>query len=124
MSLFEAVIRYNANDNTQAFCCVDGIDTDIFIEGAVRQNRSVHGDLVVMRILGEEDWWAGGSNNGNNGKNGKSGTIGTDAKSKRQQRAGEMTTKAAGLDSEGGHRGVVGGGARGHERCGARAQGR
>jgi DIS3-like exonuclease 2 len=99
-TLFEAVIRYNANDNTQAFCCVDGIDTDIFIEGAVRQNRSVHGDLVVIRILGEEDWWSGGSNNNNNNKNGKSGTKGTDAKSKRQQRAGEITTNAAGLDLE------------------------
>ena len=62
-TLFEAVIRYNANDRSQAFCSVDGIDTDIFIEGAVRQNRSVHGDLVVVRILDESEWWENGSGN-------------------------------------------------------------
>ena len=96
-TLFEAVIRFNANDNTQAFCSVDGIDTDIFIEGAVRQNRSVHGDLVVIRILGEEDWWSGG-NVGYNEKNEKNGKNG---KAERQPGDSTNTKSAAGLDVEG-----------------------
>ena len=33
-TLFEATIRYNANDRGQAYCSVLGVDTDIFSEGA------------------------------------------------------------------------------------------
>ena len=99
-TLFETVIRYNANDNTQAFCSVDGIDTDIFIEGAVRQNRSVHGDLVVIRILGEEEWWSGG-NGGNGGNGGKGGKGGKGENVEGQERNGKSTKNAARLDVDG-----------------------
>jgi VacB/RNase II family 3'-5' exoribonuclease len=67
-TMFEAIIRYNANDRSQAYCSVDGVDTDIFIEGVVRQNRSVHGDLVVIKILDENEWWVPGGAGGNNRK--------------------------------------------------------
>jgi len=72
--LFEAVIRYNASDRGQAFCTVDGLATDVFIHGPERQNRSVHGDLVVIRILPETDWHEIGGKN-THGSSSKHGSV-------------------------------------------------
>ncbi|WPT17609.1 DIS3-like exonuclease 2 [Picochlorum sp. SENEW3] len=60
-TLFEATIRYNASDTTQAFCTVDGLSKDVFINGVEMQNRSVHGDIVVIRILPEDQWYESSS---------------------------------------------------------------
>lgn len=60
-TLFEAIIRYNASDTTQAFCTVDGLSKDVFISGVEMQNRSVHGDIVVIRILPEDQWYESSS---------------------------------------------------------------
>lgn len=59
--LFEGPIRYNAADVTQAFCSIEGLPNDVFLNGAERQNRAVHGDIVVIRILPEEEWYEKGA---------------------------------------------------------------
>lgn len=59
--LFEGSIRYNAADVTQAFCSIEGLPNDVFVNGPERQNRAVHGDIVVIRILPEKEWYEKGS---------------------------------------------------------------
>ncbi len=54
--IFQATIRYNATDTTQAFCSVEGIPTDVFICDLKRQNRSIHGDIVLIKILPPSQW--------------------------------------------------------------------
>ena len=49
--LFESRIRFNAADIRQAFCTIHGLPNDVFIRGAVSQNRAIDGDCVVVRIL-------------------------------------------------------------------------
>lgn len=56
-TIFRASIRYNAADKTQAFCSVEGIPTDVFICDLLRQNRSVHGDFVLIRVLPPHQWY-------------------------------------------------------------------
>lgn len=55
--VFQASIRFNSSDTTQAFCSVEGIPTDVFIRDVERQNRSVHGDIVLVRILPSSEWY-------------------------------------------------------------------
>ena len=54
--LFEADIRYNAADRSEAFCSIDGLRRDLLIRGSKYQNKSVHGDTVIVEILDEKDW--------------------------------------------------------------------
>jgi len=55
--LFESRIRFNAADIRQAFCTIHGLPNDVFIRGAVSQNRAIDGDCVVVRILPEGEWY-------------------------------------------------------------------
>ena len=55
--LFESRIRFNAADIRQAFCTIDGLPSDVFIRGAVSQNRTIDGDCVTVRILPEAEWY-------------------------------------------------------------------
>lgn len=55
--LFEAKIRFNANNLEEAFCSVEGFPNDIFINGRVHQNRAIHGDVVVLGILRYDRWY-------------------------------------------------------------------
>lgn len=56
-NVFQAIIRYNASDKTQAFCAVEGLPSDVFVGDLQRQNRSIHGDLVLIRILPHHKWY-------------------------------------------------------------------
>jgi len=78
-SLFEATIRYNGSDTTQAFCTVDGLSKDVFINGVEMQNRSVHGDIVVIRILPEDQWYESGSGTRGAKRNSSEGEVKSDS---------------------------------------------
>uniref|UniRef100_A0A1J3D6C6 DIS3-like exonuclease 2 n=1 Tax=Noccaea caerulescens TaxID=107243 RepID=A0A1J3D6C6_NOCCA len=47
---FKAVFRVNAHNRNEAYCKVDGVPTDILINGNVGQNRAVEGDVVVIKL--------------------------------------------------------------------------
>ncbi|CAA7013395.1 unnamed protein product [Microthlaspi erraticum] len=47
---FKAVFRVNAHNRNEAYCKVDGVPTDILINGNVGQNRAVEGDTVVIKL--------------------------------------------------------------------------
>lgn len=64
--VFQTTIRYNATDTSQAFCSVEGIPTDVFICDPNRQNRSMHGDLVVIKILPPSQWHEMGARKSSN----------------------------------------------------------
>ncbi|KAG8389743.1 hypothetical protein BUALT_Bualt01G0010400 [Buddleja alternifolia] len=48
--LLRAVFRVNAHNRLEAYCKIDGVQTDVLISGAVAQNRAIEGDIVVIVI--------------------------------------------------------------------------
>ncbi|XP_064341333.1 DIS3-like exonuclease 2 isoform X2 [Camelus dromedarius] len=55
-TLIQGVLRINPKKFHEAFIpCPDG-DRDIFIDGVVARNRALNGDLVVVKLLPEEQW--------------------------------------------------------------------
>ncbi|CAN8270698.1 unnamed protein product [Cochlearia groenlandica] len=47
---FKAMFRVNAHNRSEAYCKIDGVPTDILINGNVGQNRAVEGDIVVIKL--------------------------------------------------------------------------
>ncbi|GAV84103.1 RNB domain-containing protein [Cephalotus follicularis] len=48
--VFKALFRANAHNRFEAYCKVDGVKTDILINGLAEQNRAVEGDVVVIKV--------------------------------------------------------------------------
>ncbi|XVF39389.1 hypothetical protein PTKIN_Ptkin01aG0030800 [Pterospermum kingtungense] len=47
---FKALFRVNAHNRLEAYCKVDGVPTDVLINGVTSQNRAVEGDIVVIKV--------------------------------------------------------------------------
>ncbi|KAF8026621.1 hypothetical protein BT93_F3188 [Corymbia citriodora subsp. variegata] len=48
--VFRALFRVNAHNRLEAYCKIDGVQTDILINGVAAQNRAVEGDIVAIKI--------------------------------------------------------------------------
>ncbi|KAL8467159.1 hypothetical protein ACS0TY_036030 [Phlomoides rotata] len=48
--LWRAVFRVNSYNRLEAYCKIDGVQTDILINGVVAQNRAIDGDTVAIAI--------------------------------------------------------------------------
>ncbi|XP_030442632.1 DIS3-like exonuclease 2 isoform X1 [Syzygium oleosum] len=48
--VFRALFRVNAHNRLEAYCKIDGVQTDILINGVAVQNRAVEGDVVAIKI--------------------------------------------------------------------------
>ncbi|XP_064142621.1 DIS3-like exonuclease 2 isoform X2 [Loxodonta africana] len=55
-TLIQGVLRINPKKFHEAFIPSPDGDRDIFIDGVVARNRALNGDLVVVRLLPEEQW--------------------------------------------------------------------
>ncbi|PIA55209.1 hypothetical protein AQUCO_00800142v1 [Aquilegia coerulea] len=67
--IFVATFRVNAHNRLEAYCTIDGLPTDVLINGVAAQNRAVEGDIVAVRIDPLALWTrlkgsAGNTNNG------------------------------------------------------------
>ncbi|KAK2659550.1 hypothetical protein Ddye_006083 [Dipteronia dyeriana] len=47
---FKALFRVNAHNRLEAYCKIDGVQTDILISGIAAQNRAVEGDFVLIKV--------------------------------------------------------------------------
>ncbi|XWS23785.1 hypothetical protein CRYUN_Cryun28dG0045200 [Craigia yunnanensis] len=47
---FKALFRANAHNRLEAYCKIDGVPTDVLINGVSSQNRAVEGDVVVIKV--------------------------------------------------------------------------
>ncbi|XWS15101.1 hypothetical protein CRYUN_Cryun35bG0065200 [Craigia yunnanensis] len=47
---FKALFRVNAHNRLEAYCTIDGVPTDVLINGVSSQNRAVEGDIVVIKV--------------------------------------------------------------------------
>ncbi|XP_022773218.1 DIS3-like exonuclease 2 isoform X2 [Durio zibethinus] len=47
---FKALFHVNAHNRLEAYCKIDGVPTDILINGVSLQNRAVEGDIVVIKV--------------------------------------------------------------------------
>lgn len=47
---FKAYFRVNAYNRLEAYCKIEGVSTDILINGIAAQNRAVEGDTVVIKV--------------------------------------------------------------------------
>ncbi|XWS25181.1 hypothetical protein CRYUN_Cryun27aG0047800 [Craigia yunnanensis] len=47
---FKALFRVNAHNRLEAYCKIDGVPTDVLINGVFLQNRAVEGDIVVIKV--------------------------------------------------------------------------
>ncbi|XP_065880514.1 DIS3-like exonuclease 2 isoform X2 [Euphorbia lathyris] len=47
---YKALFRVNAHNRLEAYCKIEGVPTDILINGIAAQNRAVEGDTVVIKI--------------------------------------------------------------------------
>ncbi|XP_073928101.1 DIS3-like exonuclease 2 isoform X2 [Castor canadensis] len=54
--LIQGVLRINPKKFHEAFIPSPDGDRDIFIDGVVARNRALNGDLVVVKLLPEEQW--------------------------------------------------------------------
>ncbi|XP_027148919.1 DIS3-like exonuclease 2 isoform X2 [Coffea eugenioides] len=48
--VFKALFRVNAHNRLEAYCKIDGLPTDVLINGFLAQNRAVEGDIVAIRV--------------------------------------------------------------------------
>lgn len=55
-TLIQGVLRINPKKFHEAFIPSPDGDRDIFIDGVVARNRALNGDVVVVRLLPEEQW--------------------------------------------------------------------
>ncbi|XP_049744411.1 DIS3-like exonuclease 2 [Elephas maximus indicus] len=55
-TLIQGILRINPKKFHEAFIPSPDGDRDIFIDGVVARNRALNGDLVVVRLLPEEQW--------------------------------------------------------------------
>ncbi|KAH6789086.1 hypothetical protein C2S51_004092 [Perilla frutescens var. frutescens] len=54
--LLRAVFRVNAHNRLEAYCKIEGVQTDILISGVVAQNRAIDGDTVAIVIESPSLW--------------------------------------------------------------------
>ncbi|CAN6583898.1 unnamed protein product [Malus baccata var. baccata] len=47
---FKALFRVNAHNRLEAYCKIDGVPTDILIDGLAEQNRAMEGDIVAIKV--------------------------------------------------------------------------
>ncbi|XP_012445850.1 DIS3-like exonuclease 2 isoform X1 [Gossypium raimondii] len=47
---FKALFRVNAHNRLEAYCKIDGVPTDVLVNGMYSQNRAVEGDIVVIKV--------------------------------------------------------------------------
>ncbi|XP_035161942.1 DIS3-like exonuclease 2 isoform X1 [Callithrix jacchus] len=55
-TLIQGILRINPKKFHEAFIPSPDGDRDIFIDGVVARNRALNGDLVVVKLLPEEQW--------------------------------------------------------------------
>lgn len=55
-TLIQGVLRINPKKFHEAFIPSPDGDRDIFIDGVVARNRALNGDLVVVKLLPEDQW--------------------------------------------------------------------
>lgn len=48
--VYKALFRVNAHNRSEAYCKIDGVPTDILINGIAGQNRAVEGDIVAVKL--------------------------------------------------------------------------
>lgn len=53
---FRALFRVNAHNRVEAYCKIDGVPTDILINGVPPQNRAVEGDIVAIEVDPLSSW--------------------------------------------------------------------
>lgn len=54
--LVKGVVRINPRNYELAWVTVPGMQRDLLIEGMLRRNRALHGDVVALEILPRDDW--------------------------------------------------------------------
>ncbi|KAG6422796.1 hypothetical protein SASPL_113177 [Salvia splendens] len=54
--LLKAEFRVNAHNRLEAYCKIDGVQTDILISNVVAQNRAIDGDTVAIAIDSPSLW--------------------------------------------------------------------
>ncbi|KAI3464487.1 hypothetical protein Pfo_021150 [Paulownia fortunei] len=54
--LLRALFSVNAHNSLEAYCKIDGVQTDVLINGAVAQNRAMEGDIVAIVIDPPSSW--------------------------------------------------------------------
>ncbi|XP_052204958.1 DIS3-like exonuclease 2 isoform X2 [Diospyros lotus] len=54
--LFKALFRVNAHNRLEAYCKIDGVHTDVLINGVAAQNRAIEGDIVVIKVDPLSSW--------------------------------------------------------------------
>ncbi|KAH7567896.1 hypothetical protein ACOSP7_009869 [Xanthoceras sorbifolium] len=47
---FKALFRVNAHNRLEAYCKIDGVQTDVLISGIAAQNRAVERDVVLIKV--------------------------------------------------------------------------
>ncbi|CAA0818488.1 Inactive exonuclease DIS3L2 [Striga hermonthica] len=55
--LLRALFRVNAHNRLEAYCKIDGVQTDVLISGPVAQNRAIEGDTVAI-VIDPPSLWA------------------------------------------------------------------
>ncbi|KNA06649.1 hypothetical protein SOVF_179120 [Spinacia oleracea] len=66
--VFQAILRVNAHNRHEAYCTIEGVPTDVFVNGIPRQNRAVEGDVVAIKVDSPHLWsrMKGSSGSGSN----------------------------------------------------------
>ncbi|KAF7114273.1 hypothetical protein RHSIM_RhsimUnG0094900 [Rhododendron simsii] len=54
--VFKALFRVNVHNRLEAYCKIDGVQTDILINGIPAQNRAVEGDIVAIKVDHFSSW--------------------------------------------------------------------
>ncbi|KAL2241827.1 UNVERIFIED_CONTAM: DIS3-like exonuclease 2 [Sesamum indicum] len=54
--LLRALFHVNAHNRLEAYCKIDGVQTDVLISGLVAQNRAIEGDTVAIVIDSPSLW--------------------------------------------------------------------
>ncbi|XP_030536129.1 DIS3-like exonuclease 2 isoform X2 [Rhodamnia argentea] len=75
--VFRALFHVNAHNRLEAYCKIDGVQTDILINGVAAQNRAVEGDIVAIKIDPLSCWtrMKGSSGSSNNSAMTEDGNV-------------------------------------------------